>query len=76
MALERRRQVAEAFEAALEVDTKQRSAILAKLNSEDPLSVAKGRLAYVEQRSAVAALQTSCHHYPGRCARTASMLSR
>jgi hypothetical protein len=36
MALERWQQVAEAFEAALEVDTEQRGAFLAKLNSDDP----------------------------------------
>ena len=36
MALERWHQVAEAFEAALEVDPEQRSAFLAKLNSDDP----------------------------------------
>ena len=36
MALERWHQVAEAFEAALEVDPEQRSAFMAKLNSDDP----------------------------------------
>jgi tetratricopeptide (TPR) repeat protein len=36
MALERWQQVAEAFEAALEVDTEQRRTFLAKLNSKDP----------------------------------------
>jgi serine/threonine protein kinase len=36
MGLERWQQVAEAFEAALDVNTEQRSAFLAKLNSDDP----------------------------------------
>jgi eukaryotic-like serine/threonine-protein kinase len=36
MALERWQQVAEAFEAALEVNPEQRSVFLAKLNSDDP----------------------------------------